>query len=264
MATLSIITPPANSENYAAAAGEIRYHAMSGYVGLDQLTYRICDTGGGCATAILYLNGLGVVSKSHQGRRPWSSRSGATRSWRKEWTSSSSCSTISSYRYANAFGFRLESSWRLDETHEFMWIVSHDGAEGFEAADAAYYSSPDRDAVNPNPLDFIEEVNTSMATRTSHPEGAGMNKMPEAMEHYWAMWNEFDLELVRGHLDQAVSEDFLFADPINFHQGRDALEANVREFRAERPTAGFTIASRSWTHTTTATGTSGAWSRTTR
>ena len=63
------------------------------------------------------------------------------------------------------FGFRLESSWRLDETNEFMWIVSHDGAEGFEAVDAAYYSSPDRDAVRPDPLDFIEEVNTSMATR---------------------------------------------------------------------------------------------------
>ena len=75
-----------------------------------------------------------------------------------------------------------------------------------------------------------------------------MNKMPEAMEHYWAMWNELDLELVRGHLDQAVSEDFLFADPINFHQGRDALEANVREFRAERPTAGFIIASRLDSH----------------
>ncbi len=63
------------------------------------------------------------------------------------------------------FGFRLESSWRLDETHEFMWSVSHDGPGGFEAADAAYYSSPDRDAVSPNPLDFIEEVNISMATR---------------------------------------------------------------------------------------------------
>lgn len=63
------------------------------------------------------------------------------------------------------FGFRVESSWTLDETHEFMWIVSHDGADGFGAADAAYYSSPDRDAVTPDPLDYIEEVNTSMATR---------------------------------------------------------------------------------------------------
>lgn len=63
------------------------------------------------------------------------------------------------------FGFRVESSWRLDETHEFMWIVGHDGPEGFAAADQAYYSSPDRDAVSPNPLDLIDEANTSMATR---------------------------------------------------------------------------------------------------
>ena len=63
------------------------------------------------------------------------------------------------------FGFRRESSWTLDDTHEFMWIVGHDGDEGFAAAEAAYYSSPDRDAVTPDPLDFIAEVNTSMATR---------------------------------------------------------------------------------------------------
>lgn len=75
-----------------------------------------------------------------------------------------------------------------------------------------------------------------------------MRRMPEAMEHYWAMWNELDLDLVRGHLDRAVSDDFLFADPINFHRGRDALEANVREFRAERPEAGFTLASRIDSH----------------
>ena len=63
------------------------------------------------------------------------------------------------------YGFKLQSYWRLDETHEFMWIVSYEGPEGFEAADAAYYSSPERDQVSPHPLDFIEEVNTSMATR---------------------------------------------------------------------------------------------------
>ncbi len=46
-----------------------------------------------------------------------------------------------------------------------MWIVSHDSPEGLTAADQAYYSSPDRDAVSPNPLELIDEVNTSMATR---------------------------------------------------------------------------------------------------
>jgi hypothetical protein len=55
VATLSIITPPTHSDSHSASAGKIRYHANSGYVGLDQLTYRICDLGGGCDTAILYL-----------------------------------------------------------------------------------------------------------------------------------------------------------------------------------------------------------------
>jgi len=75
-----------------------------------------------------------------------------------------------------------------------------------------------------------------------------MRRMPEAMKHYWTMWNEVDLDRIRGHLDRAVSDDFLFADPINFHAGRDALEANVREFRAEHPTAGFELASRIDSH----------------
>ncbi len=71
-----------------------------------------------------------------------------------------------------------------------------------------------------------------------------MSQFPvEAFEYYWAMWNERDLNLVRGHLDLAVSEDFDFCDPIHHHQGRDALEANVREFRTKRPDAEFTIAS---------------------
>lgn len=75
-----------------------------------------------------------------------------------------------------------------------------------------------------------------------------MSRMPEAMEHYWNMWNELDLDRVRDHLDRAVSADFLFADPINFHTGRDALEANVRGFRAEYPKAGFALASRIDSH----------------
>lgn len=75
-----------------------------------------------------------------------------------------------------------------------------------------------------------------------------MRRMPEAMEHYWTMWNERDIDQVRGHLDRAVTEDFLFADPTNFHKGRDALEANVRGFRAERPDAELTMASRLDSH----------------
>lgn len=64
-----------------------------------------------------------------------------------------------------------------------------------------------------------------------------------SFDHYWNMWNETDLDAVRGHLDQAVTDDFIFCDPLNFHVGRDALEANVREFRTEQPLAEFTFGS---------------------
>jgi hypothetical protein len=61
--------------------------------------------------------------------------------------------------------------------------------------------------------------------------------LPPAVQHYLRMWNERDLDQIRGHLDLAVSTDCLWVDPLNDHVGRDALEANVREFRTTYPTA---------------------------
>ena len=65
----------------------------------------------------------------------------------------------------------------------------------------------------------------------------------DAMDHYWHMWNETDVSKIRSHLDQAVTEDFIFCDPLHWHVGRDALEDNVRTLRAKLPTARFEIAS---------------------
>jgi SnoaL-like domain len=64
-----------------------------------------------------------------------------------------------------------------------------------------------------------------------------------SFDHYWAMWNEMDPARVRGHLDRAVTDDFVFCDPLHFHVGRDALEANVHAFRADQPKASFEIGS---------------------
>lgn len=75
-----------------------------------------------------------------------------------------------------------------------------------------------------------------------------MTEMPEALRHYWTMWNEPSLELVRGHLNQAVSEDFIFADPLHYHVGRDALEANVRTLRTDKPEYRFEIGSQFDSH----------------
>jgi hypothetical protein len=65
----------------------------------------------------------------------------------------------------------------------------------------------------------------------------------EAFDHYWAMWNERDVALVRMHLERAVTDDVVFCDPVAFHAGRDALEANVRQLRVARPTVEFALGS---------------------
>ena len=67
--------------------------------------------------------------------------------------------------------------------------------------------------------------------------------MPDCLVHYWTMWNEADVALIRQHLDRAVSADFVFADPMHFHHGRDALEDNVRTLRLDKPRYRFVIAS---------------------
>lgn len=56
------------------------------------------------------------------------------------------------------------------------------------------------------------------------------------------MWNEPDLDRIRPHLDRAVSPSFVFSDPRHHHVGRDALEANVRALRSDKPHYRFVIA----------------------
>jgi hypothetical protein len=58
-------------------------------------------------------------------------------------------------------------------------------------------------------------------------------------DDYFSMWNEPDPDLIRVHLEKAVTADFEFCDPLHFHVGYDALEENVRTTRAEHPDARF-------------------------
>ena len=66
---------------------------------------------------------------------------------------------------------------------------------------------------------------------------------PAVLTTYMQMWNERDPEAIRSHLDAAVSDDCLWVDPQHQHTGRDALEANVRGFRAQFPDADLGVGS---------------------
>ena len=57
-------------------------------------------------------------------------------------------------------GFSLVGAWNNADTGEFVWILGYDG--DYEAADKAYYSSPERSSLDPDPGSFLDEVVLSM------------------------------------------------------------------------------------------------------
>ena len=51
-------------------------------------------------------------------------------------------------------GFQVGGGWLIEETSQFLWRLSYDGPDWAEK-DAAYYASPKRLAMDPNPARLI-------------------------------------------------------------------------------------------------------------
>lgn len=62
-----------------------------------------------------------------------------------------------------SLGFEVVGAWVVDETNEFVWIIGHPG--DLEEANRAYYSSPERAALDPDPARLIAEVEEHSARR---------------------------------------------------------------------------------------------------
>ena len=56
------------------------------------------------------------------------------------------------------FGFTFGGAWIVEATGELMWILAYDGPDGFEAADQRYYASTERAALDPDPAQWFESV----------------------------------------------------------------------------------------------------------
>jgi len=54
------------------------------------------------------------------------------------------------------FGFEIRA-WKVLEDSRFVWVVRYDGPGTYEEADRAYYASPERRAVDPDPSQWIAE-----------------------------------------------------------------------------------------------------------
>lgn len=64
------------------------------------------------------------------------------------------------YPLRQRLGFRIDGAWAIRDRNEFVWILSLEGTEEeWRARDAAYYASPERVALDPDPAQWIAQVN---------------------------------------------------------------------------------------------------------
>jgi NIPSNAP protein len=61
------------------------------------------------------------------------------------------------------FGFRILSAWASEEDDRFAWVLAYDEEDGFAAADARYYGSDERAALDPDPARLLEATEHFMA-----------------------------------------------------------------------------------------------------
>ena len=57
-----------------------------------------------------------------------------------------------------SIGFSVLGPWVERDASRFVWIIGHDG--DIEAANAAYYESPERKAMDPDPARHIIDMRT--------------------------------------------------------------------------------------------------------
>ena len=55
-------------------------------------------------------------------------------------------------------GYKIERAGVIEERNEFVWEVSYDGPEDWDAKQAAYYGSPELAALDPDPAQHIAQA----------------------------------------------------------------------------------------------------------
>src|SRR5207249_946228 len=93
--------------------------------------------------------------------RRYKIREGSMDAWLEEWSRH-----IRPLR--ERLGFRVVGAWTAGAT-EFIWILGYDGPLSWTEADLAYYASPERKAIDPNPARHIEAAEEVMISPVGPP-----------------------------------------------------------------------------------------------
>jgi hypothetical protein len=67
-------------------------------------------------------------------------------------------------------GFDIPGAWTIPGEDRFVWLLAHPGGwDAFAEADTAYYASPERAALDPDPARLIEEQHNARLTDVELP-----------------------------------------------------------------------------------------------
>jgi hypothetical protein len=83
--------------------------------------------------------------------REYTVKPGEMQQWIEEWRAS-----IVPLR--TKAGFTVAGAWTVDGTDQFVWIVGYDGPKSWQDAEADYYGSPERKAVQPDPARHLAQT----------------------------------------------------------------------------------------------------------
>lgn len=68
-------------------------------------------------------------------------------------------------RIRRRHGFAIEGAWIVQETNEFVWVLSYDGDDGFAAAEQRYLESDERRNVDEEPASWVLDSRVRAAQR---------------------------------------------------------------------------------------------------
>lgn len=89
--------------------------------------------------------------------RIYTIESGRMEEWVEAWTQSV-------YPLRLKHGFAIPGAWVVEGQNKFVWIVSYDGPETWEAKEEAYYGSSDRRALDPDPAQYLMKTESWFIT----------------------------------------------------------------------------------------------------
>jgi hypothetical protein len=91
------------------------------------------------------------VTAMHDQLRIYTIKPGELEDWIDEWRR-----LIAPLR--RRYGFEIMGAWSEKQENRFIWLLRYVGSETWEKADAAYYASPERKVMQPDPARHIAKA----------------------------------------------------------------------------------------------------------